>query len=88
MQRADRLGERIAQRREDTGRVEAAVGASGELLLSPGQIHVAGGVERLLAEVAREAGQRSVTLQTAEESVDIPYDSIVRGNLIEEGGKR
>ena len=34
------------------------------------------------------AGKRSVTLQTAEESVDIPYDSIVRGNLIEEGGKR
>ena len=29
------------------------------------------------------AGDRSVTVQTGAESVDIPYDSIVRGNLIE-----
>jgi ribosome maturation factor RimP len=33
-------------------------------------------------------GERSVTLQTDGESVDIPYDSIVRGNLIEEVGTR
>jgi ribosome maturation factor RimP len=35
-----------------------------------------------------EAGERSVTLKTDAESVDIPYDSIVRGNLIEEAGER
>jgi ribosome maturation factor RimP len=29
------------------------------------------------------AGERSVVVQTNGESVDIPYDSIVRGNLIE-----
>ena len=29
------------------------------------------------------AGDRSVVVQTGAESVDIPYDSIVRGNLIE-----
>jgi ribosome maturation factor RimP len=29
------------------------------------------------------AGDRSVIVQTGAESVDIPYDSIVRGNLIE-----
>jgi ribosome maturation factor RimP len=34
------------------------------------------------------AGERSVTLKTDAESVDIPYDSIVRGNLIEEVGTR
>ena len=33
------------------------------------------------------AGERSVTVKTDAESVDIPYDSIVRGNLIEEVGK-
>jgi ribosome maturation factor RimP len=33
-------------------------------------------------------GERSVTVQTDGESVDIPYDSIVRGNLIEEVGTR
>jgi ribosome maturation factor RimP len=34
------------------------------------------------------AGERSVTVKTEAESVDIPYDAIVRGNLIEEAGKR
>ncbi len=34
------------------------------------------------------AGERSVTVKTEAESVDIPYDSIVRGNLIEEAGER
>ncbi len=34
------------------------------------------------------AGERSVTVNTNDESVDIPYDSIVRGNLIEEVGTR
>jgi ribosome maturation factor RimP len=43
--------------------------------------------KRLRGEVVA-AGERSVTLQTDAESVDIPYDAIVRGNLIEEVGKR
>ena len=34
------------------------------------------------------AGEQSVTVKTNGESVDIPYDSIVRGNLIEEVGAR
>jgi ribosome maturation factor RimP len=34
------------------------------------------------------ADERSVTVKTDAESVDIPYDSIVRGNLIEEVGTR
>jgi ribosome maturation factor RimP len=34
------------------------------------------------------ADERSVTVKTDAESVDIPYESIVRGNLIEEAGKR
>jgi len=34
------------------------------------------------------AGERAVTVKTEGESVDIPYDSIVRGNLIEEVGTR
>jgi ribosome maturation factor RimP len=34
------------------------------------------------------AGERAVTVKAAGESVDIPYDSIVRGNLIEEVGTR
>jgi ribosome maturation factor RimP len=34
------------------------------------------------------AGERAVTVKTDAESVDIPYDAIVRGNLIEEAGKR
>jgi ribosome maturation factor RimP len=35
-----------------------------------------------------DAGERSVTVKTDAESIDIPYDSIVRGNLIEEVGTR
>ena len=42
---------------------------------------------RLRGEVVA-VGERSVTVQTNGESVDIPYDSIVRGNLIEEVGTR
>jgi ribosome maturation factor RimP len=34
------------------------------------------------------AGERSVTVRTDGGSVDIPYDTIVRGNLIEEVGER
>ena len=34
------------------------------------------------------ADERAVTVKTEAESVDIPYDAIVRGNLIEEAGKR
>jgi ribosome maturation factor RimP len=34
------------------------------------------------------AGERSVTVKTNGDSVDVPYDSIVRGNLIEEVGTR
>jgi ribosome maturation factor RimP len=43
--------------------------------------------KRLRGEVLA-AGDRSVTVQTEAESVDIPYEAIVRGNLIEEVGKR
>jgi ribosome maturation factor RimP len=34
------------------------------------------------------AGERSVTVRTDGGSLDIPYDTIVRGNLIEEVGER
>jgi ribosome maturation factor RimP len=34
------------------------------------------------------AGERSVTVRTDGGSVDVPYDAIVRGNLIEETGER
>jgi ribosome maturation factor RimP len=39
---------------------------------------------RLRGEVVG-AGERAVTVRTQNESVDIPYDAIVRGNLIDEG---
>jgi ribosome maturation factor RimP len=42
---------------------------------------------RVRGEVV-SAGERSVTVKTDSESVDIPYDSIVRGNLMEEVGAR
>jgi ribosome maturation factor RimP len=42
------------------------------------------GKRRLRGEVV-DAGERAVTVKTQTESVDIPYDAIVRGNLIEEG---
>jgi ribosome maturation factor RimP len=45
------------------------------------------GRSRVRGEVVA-AGERAVTVQTDAESVDIPYDSIVRGNLIEEVGTR
>ena len=34
------------------------------------------------------ADERSVTVRTEAESVDIPYETIVRGNLIEEMGEK
>lgn len=34
------------------------------------------------------AGDSAVTVESDGKSVDIPYDAIVRGNLIEEAGKR
>jgi ribosome maturation factor RimP len=42
---------------------------------------------RLRGEVV-SASERSVTVKTDAESVDIPYGAIVRGNLIEEVGAR
>jgi ribosome maturation factor RimP len=39
---------------------------------------------RLRGEVV-EADERAVTVRTVNESLTIPYDAIVRGNLIEEG---
>ena len=42
---------------------------------------------RVRGEVV-SAGERSVTVKTDRESVDVPYDVIVRGNLIEETGDR
>ena len=39
--------------------------------------------KRLRGEVV-DAGDRAVTVQTNNESVEVPYDAIVRGNLIEE----
>jgi ribosome maturation factor RimP len=33
----------------------------------------------------REAAERAVTIDTGGESIDIPYDRIVRANLIDEG---
>jgi ribosome maturation factor RimP len=42
---------------------------------------------RLRGEVIA-AGEGSVTVKTDAESVNIPYDAIVRGNLIEEAGAR
>jgi ribosome maturation factor RimP len=39
---------------------------------------------RLRGEV-RAAGERAVTIETAGECIDIPYDTIVRANLIDGG---
>ena len=39
---------------------------------------------RLRGEVL-DAGERAVTVRTQTESIDVPYDEIVRGNLIDEG---
>ncbi len=43
-----------------------------------------GGRKRFRGEVVA-AGEGQVTLETGEGRVDVPYDEIVRGNLIEEG---
>ena len=40
--------------------------------------------KRLKGEVL-SAGERSVIVQTGDDSIEIPYDQIVRGNLIHEG---
>jgi ribosome maturation factor RimP len=42
------------------------------------------GRKRFRGEVV-DAGEREATLQVGDERVEIPYESIVRGNLIEEG---
>jgi ribosome maturation factor RimP len=62
------------------------------------QAHFRGAVGRRVALRTQErnrvrgevvaAGERTVTVKTNGESVDVPYDSIVRGNLIEEVGTR
>jgi len=44
------------------------------------------GRRRLRGEVV-EAGDSAVTLHTDKESIEVPYDAIVRGNLIYEGTK-
>ncbi|MBA3716698.1 MAG: ribosome maturation factor RimP [Actinobacteria bacterium] len=41
---------------------------------------------RVRGEVV-EAGARTVTVHTENENVEVPYDAIVRGNLIDEGTK-
>jgi ribosome maturation factor RimP len=46
-----------------------------------------GGRKRFRGDVV-DTGEREVTLLVGGEQVQIPYESIVRGNLIEEGGKR
>jgi ribosome maturation factor RimP len=40
--------------------------------------------KRLRGEVV-DAGERAVRVRTQTEALDIPYDAIVRGNLIDEG---
>ena len=39
---------------------------------------------RLRGEVV-DAGERAVTVRTGEDDVEVPYETIVRGNLIHEG---
>ena len=43
-----------------------------------------GGRKRFRGEIV-DAGQRAVTVAAGDERVDVPYDAIVRGNLIDEG---
>jgi ribosome maturation factor RimP len=45
-----------------------------------------GGRKRFRGEVAA-AGERAVTVKAGTDDVHIPYEAIVRGNLIDEGGK-
>jgi ribosome maturation factor RimP len=40
--------------------------------------------KRLRGEVI-DVGERAVTLQTDKENIEVPYDEIVRGNLVYEG---
>jgi ribosome maturation factor RimP len=42
--------------------------------------------KRMRGEVV-EAGDSAVTVQTGNENIEVPYDQIVRGNLIYEGTK-
>jgi ribosome maturation factor RimP len=42
--------------------------------------------KRLRGEVV-QAGDSAVTVQSGNESIEVPYDQIVRGNLIYEGNK-
>jgi ribosome maturation factor RimP len=42
--------------------------------------------KRLRGEVV-QAGDSAVTVQSGNESIEVPYDQIVRGNLIYEGTK-
>jgi ribosome maturation factor RimP len=46
--------------------------------------HGGGKAAKVRGEVV-EAGERAVTIRTADEALTIPYDEIVRGNLIDEG---
>ena len=49
--------------------------------------HDVGGRKRFRGEVVA-ASEREVTVAAGEESVEIPYDAIARGNLIDEGRER
>jgi ribosome maturation factor RimP len=40
--------------------------------------------KRLRGEVL-DAGERTVTVRTDDDDIEVPYDAIVRGNLIDEG---
>ena len=40
--------------------------------------------KRLRGEVV-EAGERAVTVKTESQNIEVPYEEIVRGNLVEEG---
>jgi ribosome maturation factor RimP len=45
------------------------------------------GRKRFRGEVV-DAGESETTISVGNERVEIPYEAIVRGNLIEEGGNR
>jgi ribosome maturation factor RimP len=45
------------------------------------------GRKRFRGEVV-DAGESEATISVGDERVEIPYEAIVRGNLIEEGGNR
>jgi ribosome maturation factor RimP len=48
------------------------------------QVQLRTGERRRLRGEVVEAGERVVTVQTNNEAVEVPYDAILRGNLIEE----